>query len=156
MAATKGSEKLSRVVKFAQTAADQQLVQAIEQALEQQRYDNFSDLCKQALQQLLFSSVPSPSLSSPSLPPNPELKELRQQVQTLQMQVAQLSGAVSMHQTLSLSKLEQQMQEQMQQMQARLTQVEARIDTSPPAPPNIQLEEPDPLLARLAPLLEDF
>ncbi|GAB4226742.1 MAG: hypothetical protein Kow00121_55100 [Elainellaceae cyanobacterium] len=174
-------DRLSRVVKFAQTEADQQLWQAIEKAIEQKTYGSFSDLCKHALQQLLFAEAapsspqphpaPKPSNPEPSNPepPSPELLQLRQQMQALQLQVARLSGAIGMKQTLSLSKLEQQsarleqqMHEQIGQLIDRLNDLETRllaqpVSVTPLEPTPLEPSaEPDPLLARLGPLLEDF
>jgi hypothetical protein len=110
-----------RVVRFAQTEADQALLQAVETALEQQFHGNFSALCKQALRQFLLLQDQA---STP----------MQVQIEALQRQVAQL---------------ERGMGDRIQQLEQRMD--EGRV-TEPIEPP----PEVDPLLSRLAPLLEDF
>ncbi|NJR65618.1 MAG: hypothetical protein HC772_10340 [Leptolyngbyaceae cyanobacterium CRU_2_3] len=162
----KGSDrkdKSSRMVKFT-TATDQTLLQAVDQALEAQSL-SFSDLCKQALQQWLAADrLPTPPL--------------QQQILDLQMQVARLEGKEEARQRYALKRLEQQMRELsdrleslerkefLEQQVRQLTDRLARLETSeetmalpskPPMPtPPARVEEIDPLLNRLAPLLEDF
>jgi hypothetical protein len=110
-----------RVVRFAQTEADQALLQAVETALEQQFHGNFSALCKQALQQFLLPDQVHDSAT------------LQAQIKALQQQVAQL---------------EQGMGDRISQLEQRLAGQEIGAIEPPP--------EVDPLLSRLAPLLEDF
>ncbi|HEY9639665.1 MAG TPA: hypothetical protein V6C57_04235 [Coleofasciculaceae cyanobacterium] len=162
-------EKSSRMVKFAATESDQALLQAVDQALESQSL-SFSDLCKQALQQWLNLAEPLPA------PP------LQQQILDLQMQVARLEGKEEARQRYALRRLEQQMRELsdrleslerkefLEQQVRHLTDRLARLETpeaaelSPEPLPKAQaprveqpkVEEIDPLLNRLAPLLEDF
>ncbi|HEY9629866.1 MAG TPA: hypothetical protein V6C84_21390 [Coleofasciculaceae cyanobacterium] len=154
----------SYVIKFDQTEADQTLRQALEQALEAQNL-SFSDLCKRSLQ-LFFNP--------PELPQS--VATLQQQVQDLQMQMARLEGKEEARQRYALRKLEQQMRElgdrlemlerkefleqQVRQLTDRLARLEipeqVAIAPPPPASPPSKPRESDPLLDRLAPLLEDF
>ena len=165
-------DKANRVIKFATTEADQLLLEAIDQKLIEQSI-GFSDLCKQALQQFLQ-------------PPNSETPPiaLQQQILDLQLQVARIEGKEEARQRYALRRLEQQvrelgdrlaslerkeyLQQQVLQLTDRLMRLEVqetgtenRAETSAiDAAPNLTvLEEEaaiDPLLDRLAPLLEDF
>jgi metal-responsive CopG/Arc/MetJ family transcriptional regulator len=153
-------DKVGQVVRFTASEADQTLLQAVEQAMKGGEYESFSSLCKQALRKFLLER-------QDVSPPTPD-PELRSQMATLQRQIARLEGAIGMQRTMSLraleqqvSQIEQQVVQQMAQVVDRLDTLESRInlqpvelaspDASPPPPP-----EPDPLLDRLAPLLEDF
>lgn len=143
---TSGKPKSSYVVRFAQTEADQDLLQAVDRALENQSYKSFSDLCKQALRLMLLSAEPPPTL--------PMLAVLEQQLMTLQLQMMQQEQRL-MEPHSSLGRIEEQMQE----LSARLVQLEQKVDTAVLTPASEEPEpesETDPLLSRLAPLLEDF
>jgi hypothetical protein len=114
---------IRRVVRFAQTEADQALLQAVEEALEKQFYGNFSALCKQAIRHFLLPD-----------------------------QASQMISPIVM-------------QEQIIELQERVARLEAMGDRPIPpehltAPSPAELPEPppeiDPLLSRLALLLEDF
>lgn len=138
---TSGKTKSSYVVKFAQTEADQDLLQAVEQALSNQPEQTFSNLCKQALRQMLASDSILPMLAI-----------LEQQVMTLQLQMSQFEQrrANQLHQPAENIELQQQMQA----LSERVAQLEQQIDrATSTSEPTV---EPDPLLSRLAPLLEDF
>lgn len=143
---TSGKAKSNYVVRFAQTEADQVLLQAIDRALEGQSYKSFSDLCKQALRLMLLSGEPTVTL--------PMLSVLEQQLMTLQLQIMQLEQR-SREPHSSIGGLEAQVQ----QLTDRLTQLEQKVDTAVLTPVAEEPEpepETDPLLSRLAPLLEDF
>lgn len=141
---TSGKPKSSYVVKFVQTEADQDLLLAVERALEGETYKSFSDLCKQALRRFLFPSGAEPTL--------PMVAVLEQQLMTLQLQMMQLEQRSKDSQTSTVTELERQIQ----QLSDRVTQLEQqpRAHTQPEA-----TEDPsqlDPLLSRLAPFLDDF
>lgn len=156
----------SRLVKFAQTEADQVLLEAVEAALAERQYGSFSDLCRQALRQFL--------LSQPQrvIPEATELQQtdLQQQVLTLQQQVAHLEKSLAgVQQVLAfhrleqqISQLNQQMTQQMDQLRDRLVNLEFKVkEQSAEVELPLQVEPieplpPDPLLSRLVPLLEDF
>jgi dGTP triphosphohydrolase len=53
-------KKTNKSITFTPEAADQTLLAAIEAALTQEQYDSFSDLCKQALQQVLLDTQSAP------------------------------------------------------------------------------------------------
>jgi Arc/MetJ-type ribon-helix-helix transcriptional regulator len=155
-------DKFSQVVKFAQTESDQALKQAIEQALGAGKYHSFSELCKQALQQLLLAS-PAPTVDVTML--QNQVGTLQKQMRSLQMQLARLEGAVGMQQKLSLGTLEQQfaqleerLMQQTTQLSDRLDQLESHVPSqnTPAEPEEAPPRDLDPLLTRLAPLLEDF
>lgn len=146
---TDRKEKFNRTVKFASTEADQVLLAAIEAALSSQTYASFSELCKQALRQLLLDPPATDALSS-----------LQQQLLAVQLQVAKLEGFAEVWQACPIGRIEQQLG----QLSDRLAQLESQKEDSAPehldSPEDLDLPapiaEPDPLLSRLAPLLEDF
>lgn len=132
---TKAAPALKTSVNFAATSADQSLLAAVEQALAE-RDLSFSDLCKLALQQLL---TPEPTV--------PMLALLEQQIMALQLQMMQLeqrSAASSMETAESL-------RQQLQDLTERVAQLERQAEPAAAPEPEI-----DPLLARMAPLLEEF
>jgi Arc/MetJ-type ribon-helix-helix transcriptional regulator len=138
---TSSKPKSSYVVRFAQIEADQDLLLAIEQALEDETYKSFSDLCKQALRRFLFSAEPT----------LPMVTVLEQQLMILQLQMMQLEQRSKDSHTTTVTELERRIQ----QLSDRVTQLEqqprAHIQPEAAAEP-----EPDPLLSRLAPFLDDF
>jgi Arc/MetJ-type ribon-helix-helix transcriptional regulator len=138
---TSSKPKSSYVVRFAQIEADQDLLLAIEQALEDETYKSFSDLCKQALRRFLFSAEPT----------LPMVTVLEQQLMTLQLQMMQLEQRSKDSHTTTVTELERRIQ----QLSDRVTQLEqqprAHIQPEAAAEP-----KPDPLLSRLAPFLDDF
>jgi TolA-binding protein len=142
---TSSKDKFSRTVKFAQTEADQVLLEAIEKALQSQSYSSFSDLCKQALRQLLLPAESAPGAA---------VMNLQQQLNALQIQVAKLEGAAHLWQSCPIGRLEQHLTE----VTHRVEQLEAGAVSSSSAQPDpvAAPEAIDPLLSRLAPLLEDF
>lgn len=141
---TDRKDKSSRVVRFAQTEADLELLRAIDSALESQSYSSFSDLCKQALHDFLLSPKPTSDAGA----------TLHQQLIALQLQVARLEGAAQAWQSCPIGRLEQQLT----QLGDRLEQLELKAEsqTVSASEPESPATEPDPLLMRLGPLLEDF
>ncbi|WP_416666623.1 hypothetical protein [Egbenema bharatensis] len=152
-------DKVGQMIRFTASEADQMLLKAVEQAMKGGEYESFSALCKQALRKFLLDQDASPPPSDP---------ELQNQMATLQRQMARLEGAIEMQRSMSLRQLEQKMVQLEQQVVQQVAQVADRLDNlesrinlqpvelssaeaSPPPTP-----EPDPLLDRLAPLLEDF
>jgi hypothetical protein len=119
------------VVRFAQTEADRALLQAIEEALEQQFYGNFSALCKQAIRHFLLPDQHS-QVISPIV--------MQEQIVELQARVARLETMGDRLTPLELEPLKQ-----------RSAELPEPPVEHPEPPPEI-----DPLLSRLAPFLEDF
>ncbi|NJR39206.1 MAG: hypothetical protein HC781_10705 [Leptolyngbyaceae cyanobacterium CSU_1_4] len=117
---------IRRVVRFVPTETDQALLQAVENALESQFHGNFSALCKQALRHFLLPDQ-ADQVISPVV--------MQGQIVELQERVARLEA-----------------------MSDRLTSPEPHslsTDFSSNELPEPPLEV-DPLLSRLAELLEDF
>jgi hypothetical protein len=141
---TSSKPKSSYVVKFAQTEADQDLLQAVEHTLEGQTYKSFSDLCKQALRLMVLPTEPAIPLSM--------LAVLEQQVMTLQLQVMQLEQRSADAQNQNYGELQQQLQ----QLTERVSLLEQKRETSVEESEASSELDADPLLSRLAPLLEDF
>jgi uncharacterized protein YhaN len=155
-------DKVGQVVRFTASEADQNLLKAVEQAMKGGEYDSFSALCKQALQKFLLENQDASAATASSPSPDPELQN---QIATLQRQIARLEGAIDMQRSMSLRQLEQQIGQIEQQMVRQVAQVADRLDSleSRINLPPVDLEEVsaplpkrDPLLDRLAPLLEDF
>ncbi|WNZ22204.1 hypothetical protein HJG54_04550 [Leptolyngbya sp. NK1-12] len=145
---TSSKPKSSYVVKFASTEADQDLLQAVEQALADQTYKSFSDLCKQALRLMLIPTETTVAL--------PLLTALEQQVMTLQLQLMQLEQRSKEAQAAHApAQNYTELQQQVEQLTERVSWLEQKCTTleEPPTPAS---DAPDPLLSRLAPLLEDF
>ena len=171
-------DKANRTVKFAPTEADQLLLEAIDQKLIEQSI-GFSDLCKQALQQFLQSSDPE----APSSGLQQQILDLQLQVariegkeearqryalRRLEQQVRELNDRLA-----SLERKEY-LEQQVRHLTDRLMRLETpengtenRAETGAIAASSPDSEaaddeafEPeaaiDPLLDRLAPLLEDF
>lgn len=144
---TSGKAKSSYVVRFAATAADQDLLQAIDRALGSQSDKSFSTLCKQALRLMLLPT--EPPVTEP-LVTMPLIAALEQQLMTLQLQVMQLEQR-------SREPNNGELERQVQQLTERLIQLEQKLEGANPASVPEEPEiETDPLLSRLAPLLEDF
>lgn len=145
---TSSKSKSSYVVKFAQTEADQQLLQIVERALAEQNFKSFSDLCKQALWLMLTAEhVENASML-------PMLAVLEQQLMTLQLQVMQLERPTEPQ---AEPQPNAALEQQVQQLTERVTQLEQKVEAATLAFASGEPEpEPDPLLSRLAPLLEDF
>lgn len=149
---TSGKPKSSYLVKFAQSEADQELLQWVDRALSHSAYRGFSDLCKQALR-LLSSTGDSASTL-------PLLMLLEQQIMTLQLQVMQLEQRSVTAQT-NMAQSNADLLLHIQQLTDRLNQLEQKAapeepDIEPEGPEPEPEPEPDPLLERLAPFLEDF
>jgi hypothetical protein len=126
---------IRRIVRFAQTEADQALLEAVEAALESQFHGNFSALCKQALRHLLLPEQEG-RVISPLV--------LQEQIVALQKRVAVLEGMGDRLEALEKGRSGEPIGEQETEAEATLA-VSAK-----------QREEVDPLLSRLAPFLEDF
>lgn len=150
----------SHTVTFKRTKADQALLKAVEQALQDSPDLNFSELCKQALGRWLVANETSAAVVM--------LMELQQQVVDLQRSLSQLETNVLQEDTGAIARLEAQVTA----LTARLEQVEqggavsvtgeavANNETGAIAPETLDVTEPepepDPLLSRLGRFLEDF
>ncbi len=124
----------SHSVKFVTTPEDQSLLQAVQQAMTD-RSLSFSDLCKLALQQMLTANPAH----------LPLLALLEQQIMALQLQVMQLEQRP----THGLADAE--LRQQLQDLSQRVAQLEQQTGAAAEPQPEV-----DPLLARMAPLLEEF
>ncbi len=127
---------IRRVVRFAPTETDQQLLQALEEVLETQFHGNFSALCKQALRSFLLPEEES-RLMSPVV--------MQEQILELQDRVAMLEALGDRLGLLS--------PEGLPDSRALPMAVESSEGVEEPLTEPI---EEDPLLSRLALLLEDF
>ncbi len=127
---------IRRVVRFAPTETDQQLLQSMEEVLETQFHGNFSALCKQALRNFLLPEEEG-RLMSPVV--------MREQILELQDRVAMLEALGDRLGLLSPDGLPDSM--------ALPIAIESSMGLEEPMPEPI---EEDPLLSRLALLLEDF
>ncbi|HEY9805041.1 MAG TPA: hypothetical protein V6D04_00615 [Candidatus Obscuribacterales bacterium] len=101
------TKKTNKSVTFSPETADQTLLEAIEQALSEEQYDSFSDLCKQALQQTLLAAQAAPVK---------EVVDLATLLAPLQQQIAQLEANVLVSQSQRLDELNQQLVQTSQQL----------------------------------------
>ncbi len=145
---------------------DAALLQAIAEAVDSGQVANFSELCKQALLQMLLTDQDSP-LWDPPEPADPvdSLDSLDHGAlwQSLQDQIAQLEARIPQHQDPDekgkkrLQKLEQDLKalsQRVDDLVDNLARIQPAEPKMPPAPK--RLTPQDPLLQRLAPLLEEF
>src|SRR6476469_7763869 len=99
--------KTNKSVTFSPETTDQTLLEAIEQALSEEQYDIFSDLCKQALQQTLLAAQAAPAK---------EDVDLEAVLAPLQQQIVQLEAQVIANQSQRLEELNQQLVQTSQQL----------------------------------------
>ena len=171
-------DKANRIVKFVSTEADQLLLEAIERKLVEQSI-GFSDFCKQALQQ--FLQPPNPA-APPIASLHQQILELQVQVariegkeearqryalRRLEQQMRELGDRLaSLERKEYLEQQVRQLTDRLMRLETQEPSGEPRSETGAIASPNLEapdlsddeLEEAavDPLLDRLAPLLEDF
>ena len=170
-------DKANRMVKFVATEADQLLLEAIDQKLIEQSI-GFSDLCKQALQQFLRS--PDPEATPIGL--QQQILDLQLQVariegkeearqryalRRLEQQVRELNDRLaSLERKEYLEQQVRHLTDRLMRLETQENGTENQIETGTIAPlPDAEAADDeafeaaaaiDPLLDRLAPLLEDF
>lgn len=131
------AKSIRKSVSFDQSDGDQMLWAAIA-AHQSQHQQSFSDLCKHALKQYLLSQEPTQSVLL--------FMELQQQITQLRVRVAALedeaSIALAFNQTAS---------EPPQSQLESPTEPQAASHSG-----DTESDEPDPVLDRLGPLLDDF
>ncbi len=145
---------------------DAALLQAIAEAVDSGQVANFSELCKQALLQMLLMDQDPPVWDPPE--PSDPLDSLdsvdhRSLWQSLQDQITQLEARIPHHRDPDerdkkrLHKLEQDLKALSQRVDDLMDNL-ARIQPAEPqpAPTPKRMPPQDPLLQRLAPLLEEF
>lgn len=142
-------------VNFSDSVDDQALLTEIEETLSRQKSLEFSDLCKEALQQLLAPVLP-PLPTVPEKSESSLVEQLQARILALETKIASLSEisrleqleslVISLEQRLeSLGTIEPAIAEPTQDSSGTLT------TASPENPPVL-----DPLLSHLSSLLEDF
>lgn len=145
------------VVNFSKNIGDRTLLAQIEETLAQHQAIDFSDLCKEALQQLLApdaTTVVPPVISSAAASETDisQISQLQQQVATLEAKIANLPGMKRLESLESLvTALERKVE--------KLSPGVGESDRSTPKPQSklhSETLELDPLLNRLSNLLEDF
>jgi TolA-binding protein len=141
------------LVNFSKNIGDRTLLAQIEETLAQHQAIDFSDLCKEALQQLLAPDSPAvvtPVISSAAVSQVDisQIAQLQQQVAALEAKMVNLPG---MKRLESLESLVTALERKVEKLGSGVKE----IDRSTPKPPSEALES-DPLLNRLSNLLEDF
>jgi len=101
------AKKTNKTVSFTAEPEDQALLQAVTEIINRQEYSNFSDLCKDALEQFLAG----PPAGAESLEP------VLQQVAQLQHQITALEQTIANQDVGSLSQLEGQLIQISQQVE---------------------------------------
>lgn len=127
------TKKTSRSISFTPAEADQALLEAIDHELAEQRYSSFSELCKEALRQLL--------LASQSEQPPLQLAELQQQLTRLEQALA----------TKELPQFER-FEDQLADLTRQLDQVNANVNQV--LQPSPQLDQITTHLSRLSTQIE--
>jgi hypothetical protein len=144
----KPTEKL---VTFTPEAVDQTLLGAVEQALAQPQFSSsFSDLCKQALWQFLLNPAPVPSATG--------VLQLAHQLIELQRQFIDFKAVSHPPEWQRFYQVEShlaQLQQQIERLETQMDQLFVPVVPEPEAVAETPIEL-DPVLSRLAPLLEDF
>lgn len=140
------NSELSQTIAFGRSKADVALLKAIKKHLGDHPDNSFSDLCKEALRHFLLTTEQPAALVL--------LLDLQQQITELRVHLEAVEETVASHKT----QMRQQPNQDMAELAARLEQVErhlyperfAPIQEAPP------FREPDPLIKRMAEILEDF
>lgn len=104
------TKKTNKSVTFSPETADQTLLEAIEQALSEEQYSSFSDLCKQALQQTLLEAEVSPAQTNPA--------DLANLLAPIQQQISQLEAQLLASQSQQFEQLQTQVSQVAQQLEA--------------------------------------
>ncbi len=140
------------VVNFSKNIGDRTLLAQIEETLAQHQAIDFSDLCKEALQQLLAPDAPAvvpPVISSAASQTDlSQIAQLQQQVAALEAKMANLPG---MKRLESLESLVTALERKVENLGSGVRESERSIPK-----PSSEALELDPLLNRLSNLLEDF
>ncbi|HEY9749607.1 MAG TPA: hypothetical protein V6C63_13065 [Allocoleopsis sp.] len=110
------TKKTNKSVTFSPETADQTLLEAIEQALSEEQYSSFSDLCKQALQQTLLEAEASQPHANPF--------DLGTLLAPIQQQIHQLEAQLLANQSQQF----EQLQTQVSQVAQQLEELSARSD----------------------------
>ncbi|MGJ3248050.1 MAG: hypothetical protein ACFE0I_18450 [Elainellaceae cyanobacterium] len=148
-------------VVFKESVTDQALLGAIERALATQPYASFSDLCKQALRQSLLGAEMSSTM--------PLFLELQRQIVDLRVSLANLEyrlrGDRPTPRQENLDHPFDHLDHQFTRLSSRLGETRSTIPFNPresresPEPERVPAtisRASDPLLDRLAPILDDF
>ncbi|NEQ39025.1 MAG: hypothetical protein F6K40_23280 [Okeania sp. SIO3I5] len=111
---------------FTEEAADKQLLAAIEKELNAQKYQTFSNLCKQALWQFLYISSSTESTQSA-----PNLQRLEQKIyEKLNQHFSELAKKIpdgEHNEPLQISQLNE-LKKHLSQMNEQLTQMQSNFD----------------------------
>jgi uncharacterized phage infection (PIP) family protein YhgE len=132
------NRKQNQSVTFTEDAADQTLLDAIEQELSQAKYQTFSNLCKQALWQFLLLSK---SESTPPLPPSetsnpntpqvlpilPNLQPLEERLFEIKNKLTDLEKKVIADDGTKTEKLETQFNQLTQQVTELQTSINQKL-----------------------------
>lgn len=137
---------LSHTVVFGRSKADLALLKAVKQHLGEHPDRNFNELCKEALRHFFVATETPAALTL--------LLDLQQQITELRVHFEAVEGTVAEHQ----AQMRQQQDQSVADLAERLEQVErhlyperfVQVQDTPP------FREPDPLIKRMAELLEDF
>lgn len=153
-------KSVRKTVTFDSSAHDLALLDAIDCELVGKQYRSFGDLCKAALHQFLLSREPTQSVIL--------FMELERKIASLQSRSDRMEEMVASSMMARLEALEAQMdsvnqlvdQPVNQPVDQHITQLTAEgvtlVSDEQSLDPTLKSPAADPLLERLAPLLEDF
>jgi hypothetical protein len=177
------SNRVTKSITFTQEEIDQDLLAQIEVELDRHPHKTFSDLCKEALWQLLNTStsmldakpelpvttpVTTPATTQSVAPIAPaRISSELEQIAQLRRQFYDLEQRLLSHESSRFEAIEQQIQYLAQKLERLEAQPVSHFDLPPspePIPEAIESEdddadqpvEADPLLSRLSQYIDDF
>lgn len=139
------TSELSHTVAFGRSKADLALLKAIKKHLSDHPDSSFNELCKDALRHFLMATEQPAALTL--------LLDLQQQLTELQIQIEAVEDKVAAHHSQLLAHSERSVMD----LGQRLEKVEEHLypERRKPAEPVVE-KEPDPLIARMSKLIEEF
>jgi hypothetical protein len=153
------SKKVVKSVTFNPDITDESLLAQVESYLEAKPEKNFSDLCKEALWQVLC--VPDSELTVPH-----KSGMIEQQIGDLQRQIASLEQRFFAKESNRLEMVERQIYQLTQQVAQLAISLERPLTQQPPTAvvnnptyppePSSPPQEVDPVISRISQFLDDF
>jgi Arc/MetJ-type ribon-helix-helix transcriptional regulator len=137
---TVSGERTRRTVNF--TPADQSLLAAVDQLIQDQQYGSFSDVCKQALRLLVNRIEPDQAVKL--------FTQLQRQLAALELRVE----AIEQRNGHGLDDRGQQFEMDLQTLKDAIEDLQQLRPK--PEPPRKPKREIDPLIQHLSSLLDDF
>ncbi len=137
--------ELSHTVSFGRSKPDMALVKAVKKYLSDHPNHSFNELCKDALRHFLMATEQSAALTL--------LLDLQQQLTELQIHLETVDAKVADQRTQLMA----QSEHSVAALESRLEKVEKHLyPEHRTATENVIARDPDPLIERMAKLIEEF